>query len=307
MATSSSPVHSPVTHARQIAQVGPGAWAGSTESIEVSYDQATATAWVTMKATSDQPLNFSRPMLDAFDRAFSRWESNGCKWEGEDQALYPVHYAVLRSAHPTYFNVGGDLGHFNACISRGDFETLRAYSLRCMALTYRWASSVSQHGTTISLVQGRALGGGFETALSSDYVIAEEQAEFGLPEILFGLFPCSGGMTLLARRIGVMQAEKLMSNGKIYKAGELLEMGVIDEVCAKGSGAQTVCKFIAEHSKVGPARHALQKARRRMMPLDLEEMAAVVEDWVDTARQLTPANLRVLDTLVRMQSSEFGQ
>ncbi len=275
--------------------------------VEIRHDATIDTAWVTMQPRPGQALNFSPALLDAFDAAFAHWEANGCKWEDDDGSLLPVHYAVLRSAHPQYFSIGGDLALFNDCITRGDFDALRAYSRRCMDLTYRWACHVAHHATTISLVQGRALGGGFESALSSDYVIAEEQSEFGLPEILFGLFPCSGGMPLLARRIGLARAQRMMTDGRLYKAAELLEMGVIDEVCAQGHGERAVRRFIAEHSRARGARHALQLARQRMQPLDLREMAAVVDDWVDVARGLSTANLRVLDTLTRMQSSEFGQ
>jgi DSF synthase len=59
--------------------------------------------------------------------------------------------------------------------------------------------------TTISLVQGDALGGGFEAALTSDVIIAEESAQMGLPEILFNLFPawaptaCSRAASACAR------------------------------------------------------------------------------------------------------------
>ncbi|MDE2120687.1 MAG: enoyl-CoA hydratase/isomerase family protein [Betaproteobacteria bacterium] len=274
--------------------------------VDIRHEAAIDTAWVTMRPRLGHALNYSPAMLDAFDTAFGRWEANGCQWEAEGGSLLPVHYAVLQSGHPEYFNVGGDLALFNACIARGDFDGLRAYSLRCMDLTYRWACHVSERATTISLVQGRALGGGFESALSSDYVIAEEQAEFGLPEILFGLFPCSGAMPLLARRIGLCRAERLMTNGRVYTASELLDMGVIDEVCPRGGGRQAVRRFIAEHAKVRQARQAVQQARRRMQPLDLREMAAVVDDWVELARSLSPASLRVLDTLTRMQRADFA-
>ncbi len=274
--------------------------------IRVDHEASSSTVWVHMQAGAGQPLNFSLPMLDSFDQAFARWESNGCRWESIDGQLHPVQYAVLCSTHPLYFNLGGDLAHFKDCIRRQDFDGLRSYALRCMALIHRWEAQVSRHATTLSLVQGRALGGGFESALSSDYVIAEEQAEFGLPEILFGLFPCSGAMPLLARRIGAARAATLMTSGRIYKASELLDLGVIDAVCPRGCGQAAVRAFIAEHGRARLARQALQRARRRMLPLDLQEMNAVVEDWVDAARQISPSNLRVLETLSRMQGSEFA-
>lgn len=307
MAISSPVVALPLREARQSAGQPRAPGTRNLGSIELRFDSASNTGWITMLAQPDRPLNFSPGLLDAFERAFTEYEGNGCVWEQQGQPSRPIHYAVLRSNHSAYFNVGGDLAHFHALISRGDFETLRAYSLRCLDLTYRWFTSITRHTTTISLVQGRALGGGFETALSSDYLIAEEQAEFGLPEILFGLFPCSGGMSLLARRIGLTSAEKLMRSGRIYRARELLDLGVVDEVCPTGEGERFTRDFIAAHAKARPARRALERARRRMMPLDRAEMTAMVEDWVDTARQLTADNLRVLDTLVRMQGNDFGR
>lgn len=278
--------------------------------VDLRFDARQASMWITMHARQRGPLNFSRELLDAFEQSFATYEGNGGVWqeEGQDaQNAQAIHYAVLRSNHPAYFNVGGDLGYFQSCIEKGDFVALRAYSMRCLDLTYRWFGAVTQRTTTIALVQGRALGGGFETALASDYVIAEEQAEFGLPEILFGLFPCSGAMSLLNRRIGLSAAEKMMHSGRIYSAAALLEMGVIDHVCPTGEGERYTRDFIASHAKARTARHAMQRAKRRMMPLDLDEMTAVVEDWVDTARQLKPENLRVLDTLIRMQGTDFGQ
>ena len=58
---------------------------------------------------------------------------------------------------------------------------------------------------TIALVQGEALGGGFESILSFDVVIAERDARFGLPEAMFGLFPGMGAHSFLSRRLGSAQ------------------------------------------------------------------------------------------------------
>jgi DSF synthase len=274
-------------------------------TVALQFDASQSSMWITMQSQERRPLNFSRELLDAFEQAFTTYESNGGEWQEDGLEAQPIHYAILRSGHPNYFNIGGDLGYFQSCIELRDFSALRAYSMRCLDLTCRWFGAVTQRTTTIALVQGRALGGGFETALASDYVIAEEQAEFGLPEVLFGLFPCTGAMSLLTRRIGLSAAENMMRGGRVYSAAALLELGVIDHVCPTGEGERFTRDFVASHAKVRPARHALQRAKRRMMPLDREEMTAVVEDWVDVARQLKPENLRVLDTLIRMQASEF--
>jgi DSF synthase len=168
---------------------------------------------------------------------------------------------------------------------------------------YAWATRLNNQATTIALVQGRALGGGFEAALSADYLIAEEHSEFGFPEILFGLFPCTGGMSLLARRVGVYAAERMMTDGRIYSATELKEKGIVDEVCAKGEGKLAVHRFIANHGKHRDARLTLQRARHRMAPLDYRELLTVVEEWVDSAMNLPEADFKVMDMLIRLQGT----
>ena len=273
--------------------------------VQTRFDAAASALWVSMAPREGKPHNFSRELLGSLQSLTEHFDDLGPRWES-DAGEEPVHYVILRSMHPEYFSLGGDLAHFLECIRARDAHALRRYSMQCLDMIYRWATVLNRSSTTLSLVQGRALGGGFEAALAADYILAEEHAEFGLPEILFGLFPCSGGMSLLARRIGVASAERIMRTGKIYTAAEMLEMGVIDEVCPTGRGEAAVREFVAEHSKRRKARMALQRARTRMQPLDYAELATVVDEWVDTALQLDADEIRVLETLVRMQRTEFA-
>ncbi|MBS0557018.1 MAG: enoyl-CoA hydratase/isomerase family protein [Proteobacteria bacterium] len=264
------------------------------------------TLWVTMERAGQGAVqNFSRELLHDLGALYHRVRDGGMTWPcaGLPQS---VDYFVLKSADPEYFSLGGDLAHFRECIRRGDRNGLRDYSRQCADMVYDWAEQSNRATTTIALIQGRALGGGFETALASDYLIAEEHSEFGFPEILFGLFPCTGGMSLLARRVGVWQAERMMSNGKIYSAAELLQMGVVDEVCPKGQGTLAVEKFIVSHGKHAPARRALQRARARLAPLDRAELHTVVEEWVDMALALGETDLRVMDMLIQMQRARIA-
>jgi len=173
-------------------------------------------------------------------------------------------------------------------------------------MIYDWSTVLNRQATTIALVQGRALGGGFEAALAADFLIAEEHSEFGFPEILFGLFPCTGGMSLLARRIGVYQAERMMTNARIYSAAELKALGVVDEICAQGQGAVTVEKLIAAHATHRIARLMLQRGRHRLTRLNYEELRTVVDEWVETAMTLGEDDLRVMDMLIRMQQASIA-
>jgi len=263
------------------------------------------TLWITMTQSAvGRSQNFSLDLLQDVSTLHKSIHANGIAWVSNG-SKQPIHYVVLRSAHPDYFSLGGDLAHFRECIRQQNKKALRDYSMHCVDMIYDWSTTLNQQTTTIALVQGRALGGGFEAALASDFLIAEEQSEFGFPEILFGLFPCTGGMSLLARRIGVYQAERMMTNAKIYSAAELKELGVVDEICPQGQGAVTVEKFITSHSKHRAAHLMLQRGRHRLTRLSYEELRTVVDEWVEAAMALTEDNLRVMDMLIRMQQASI--
>ena len=72
----------------------------------------------------------------------------------------PPRYAVVQSAHPEYFSMGGDLRFFRDCIQRRDALRLLDYSMRCLDLLLSWGGGLKETSTSIALVQGRALGGG---------------------------------------------------------------------------------------------------------------------------------------------------
>ncbi len=69
---------------------------------------------------------------------------------------------------------------------------------------------------TIGLVEGTALGGGFEALLSFDYIVAERGASFGLPEVMFGLFPGMGAHAFLSRKLGAAMADRLIVSNQTY-------------------------------------------------------------------------------------------
>ena len=272
-------------------------------ALATEYDGTARTLWLGMNAAEDRQ-NFSLPLLQEMKRVLESLRDRSCTWS---EAAAPVHYLVLQSSHPEHFSLGGDLPYFRRCIEAGDERGLWNYSKLCLDLMLAWATALQGMATTLALVQGRALGGGFEAALGADFLIAEAQSEFGFPEIMFGLFPCTGAMSLLARRVGLRQAEEMMRSGRIYKAGELKDMGVVDLLCARGDGALAVENFIAEHARRRLPRLALQRARNRLAPLDPDELLAVIDDWVDLAMHLQPEQLHVMEMLIGMQLGLSGR
>lgn len=82
----------------------------------------------------------------------------------------------------------------------------------------------------IAAVNGFALGGGLECALSADFIYASSRAKLGLPEVTLGLIPGFGGSKRLSDRIGTARAKELIFTGRHLKAEEALEWGIVNKV-----------------------------------------------------------------------------
>jgi DSF synthase len=219
-----------------------------------------------------------------------------------DGAMLPVNYYVTASRIRGVFNVGGDLALFSMLIKARDRHALARYAKLCIDNVYpRTQSFFSPTLTKIVLVQGDALGGGFECALASDVIVAEESAQMGLPEILFNLFPGMGACSLLARRIGIRAAEELILSGRILPATELHKMGVVDVLATDGQGETAVRNWIAKNAKRRNGMQAVFRARQFIHPVTREELDGIVDLWVDAALRLGERDLRMMNRLVRAQ------
>jgi DSF synthase len=151
-------------------------------------------------------------------------------------------------------------------------------------------------------VQGDALGGGFEAALSSDLIVAEKSARFGFPEILFNLFPGMGAYSFLDRRIGQRATEDLIGSGQIFSAEQMLEKGVIDSVVEDGQGEAGVAALINKRKRSQNGLVGLARTRRRVHKLEFSELLDVVEIWVDSALRLNLRDLKLMQRLVSRQN-----
>jgi DSF synthase len=155
--------------------------------------------------------------------------------------------------------------------------------------------------TTISLVQGEALGGGFESALSSNLIIAERRARMGFPEILFNLFPGMGAYSLLSRRIGMKSAEKMILSGRLYTAEELSELGVVDLLVEDGTGEAAVREFVRRNERHRNGMQAVFSCRQHFQRISYEEMLNITKVWVDAALRLEEKDLKMMSRLARSQ------
>lgn len=214
--------------------------------------------------------------------------------------LVDIEYNVITSRQPV-FSFGGDLDYFMQSIKNNDRNALLTYAKACIDAVFYNHIGRELDITTISLIHGNALGGGFEAALSSHVLIAERRAELGLPEILFNLFPGMGAYNLLMQRLSPVMAEKVITSGRLYEAKTLYEMGVIDILVENGEGEAAVSNYIQANRNRRNCFKSINKIRRLVNPLDYQQLMEIGEIWVDAAFNLTDKELRIMNRLVRSQ------
>jgi DSF synthase len=272
----------------------------TTSQYETEFEPATGTVWGYFNPKHGVPC-YSLGLLKDILEHDQHLMRNGGKVD-VDGALHQVNHYVTASRIPGVFNVGGDLALFAMLIKSGDREALAQYAKLCIDNIYpRTQSFFSPTLTKISLVQGDALGGGFECALAADVIVAEESAQMGMPEILFNLFPGMGACSLLARRIGLRAAEELILSGKVMSAAEMHKLGIVDVVATDGQGETAVRNWIAKNAKRRNGLAAVHRARQFIHPITRQELDGIVGLWVDAALRLGERDLKMMHRLVRAQ------
>jgi DSF synthase len=266
-----------------------------TRSLKIHYDQKYRVSWCLMKA-KPRPC-FTNELLSEFHEYIrvvkqEMRESRGEKYD----------YVVLGSDVDGVFNLGGDLSLFRNHIESNNRDGLFSYAMRCIDILHENINHLDCDLTTIALVQGDALGGGFESALGSNVVIAEKGVKMGLPEVLFNLFPGMGAYSLLSRRVGSSKAEQIILSGKLYSSEEMYDMGVIDILAEKGEGEVAVYKYIKSANRYSNSYNAIRKVRDVCNNISYDELIDVAKIWTDAAFKLSDKDLKVMGRLINRQN-----
>ena len=183
--------------------------------------------------TLDRPERanaYHQPMLNALDRALAELEE-----------ARRVSVVVVR-ANGRAFCGGADTQELRA---RGPLDALELTSQR----VFRRLAGLPQ--VTIAAIQGPAIAGGFELALSCDLRLAAPEARFALPETALGIIPAAGGTQLLPRLVGVAKAKEIILAGKELSAEEAARLGLVAEVVGAGelrSRAWDLAQSVASRS-----------------------------------------------------------
>lgn len=269
--------------------------ANSTQ-LKTYYDAKNKIGWFLMKG-APRP-SFTVNLLSEISEYFGKVKKEMTDTNGEK-----YDFLVLGSDINGVFNLGGDLDLFSQYIRDNDREGLLRYAIHSIDLVYQNLTHLGENLTTISLIQGDALGGGFEAAVSANVVVAERGTKVGLPEVLFNLFPGMGAFSLLSRKIGFAAAEKMIMSGGLYTAEHLYDMGVVDVLAEKGEGELAVYRYIKSSRRSLNSYRSMQQVKDICNQVSYQELEDIATVWSDAALKLTEKDLRMMERLVRRQNS----
>ena len=261
------------------------------------YDVETSAIWCWMKPEPRPCMN-----LNLINELILLQQQLTTTYKAQQtDVVWPFRHLILSSKIPGVYNLGGDLELIRHYIVNKEADNLRAYADKSIDLLHQNINNLDLPITMISLVQGQALGAGFETALSCDVIVAERSARMGFPEILFNMFPATGAYNLLARRVGTAIAERIILSGKTYTADELYEMGVIDVVADDGHGVHATEDYLKSHNQSHNTIRAMKKIRQIVHPIKRQHLDEIADIWFDAAMNLSEKDIAKMGRIIHLQ------
>lgn len=165
-------------------------------------------------------ITFNRPtQLNAMNRDLMDQIVAACKQFNEDDSVH----VVIVTGKGTAFMAGADIKEYSTQTEE-QFEQFQRKGIQL------YEAMEQGNKPYIAMVNGYALGGGFEIACACDFIVASEKAKFGLPEVHLGLIPGGGGTQRLIQKIGVNRVKEMLYFGGQYTAKEMKEWGIANFV-----------------------------------------------------------------------------
>jgi DSF synthase len=279
--------------------------------VPMQYDPELRTIWAYMDATGVPAFSLSlMRQIREQDRLLEKDPGNILL---KNQSL-PVDFYVGGSKTPGIYSLGGDLALFIELIKLRDEEALRRYAARCNdCLWARINNFGSKNLVTISLIQGTAFGGGWESALASDFIIAERGTKFMFPEYKFNLYPGMGAFTILTRKLGSADAAmQMIMSDYCFSAEELYEKGLVNVLAEPGQGEVVTRQWIKDQQRLKTAVRGILRAkaiteRYTHTAITREELDAIGDAWSATALQLTDGDIRVMSRFLKRQQRNLRE
>lgn len=193
-------------------------------------------------------IKLDRPPVNALNQAMVAELHELARWLAVQNDIWLVTLAHTGKS----FCAGADLKE-RAAIPEGQVaEVVKDIQRMCTA----WAALPQP---VIVALQGAALGGGLELALTGDILVADESVQLGFPEVGLGIIPGAGGTQRLSRRTNVTVSKKWILTARKFSAGEALADGVLQFVYSVGEFEQAFTQLVTQLERNAPL--ALRQAK----------------------------------------------
>ncbi|MCA1841280.1 MAG: enoyl-CoA hydratase/isomerase family protein [Actinomycetota bacterium] len=204
-------------------------------------------------------IKLQRPPMNALSRAVVKELADVAIEAGVSEEVK----AVVIWGGESIFAAGADINEFTESDAAGIFHYGKYLQDTFTALA-------EMPKVTIAAINGYALGGGCELAMTADFRFAAEDSQLGQPEILLGIIPGAGGTQRLPRLVGVSRAKELVYMGRPISAEEALRIGLVDRVFPAGEVFEKAMAAAQRYAK-GPlvALKAAKLAIDRGMAADI--------------------------------------
>jgi len=190
-----------------------------------------------------------------------------------------IKVVILRTAGERAFCVGADI---KAWAQYQPMDMWRSWVKRGHRV-FDALSGLRQ--PVIAVIQGPALGGGFELAMAADLRVADQRAYFGLPETAIATCPGWSGSSRLNDLINISLIKELVFTGRTIDAQRALQLGLINEVAARGSALQQARLMAEEIANRAPV--AVQLAKQMIAANNGENSAMIIESMASGLSALT--------------------
>ncbi|TMJ95184.1 MAG: fatty-acid oxidation protein subunit alpha, partial [Alphaproteobacteria bacterium] len=193
-------------------------------------------AWLALDKAGASANTLAVDVLSELDKVLASLEKNVPKG------------LVLRSAKPSGFIAGADIGEFRGLTDAAMVEERLSEAHAVVDRLDRLGAP------TVAVIHGYCLGGGLEIALACDYRIAVEDARLGFPEVMLGLHPGLGGTVRLPRLINPLEAMTMMLTGRNVRAARARSLGLVDAVVPERHVKAAAIAAVAESLKLQRSR-----------------------------------------------------
>jgi enoyl-CoA hydratase/carnithine racemase len=216
-------------------------------------------------------LRIERPPVNALDQQM--WDLLA----GVSATLHTTttYRSLVITGGPEHFAAGADV---RGLLDLGTDQ----FDERNRVLQHAFHSIATAPQVTIAAINGYALGGGCELALAADFRMAGRSAVLGLPEITLGIMPGSGGTQRLPRIVGLAKAKDLILSGRVVRAEEALQIGLVDRVVDDADLLDTAVAQALEYARGPLALRYAKQAIEASPDLPIEEGLTLEADLVTT-------------------------